>query len=1295
LWIGLAAVLAAGAIALGLYLMDRNGGPDGGGTVFVPPTHEECRELLALKNRAVGYLENIDGLQPEQLAAGEALWAKLAERLPNEPLVTRDLAIWHTLVFLKNEAKANAMQGITAEAALASFEAARARAVAAIARAQEVEPQSAVPYVLSARVAQWSKIVRSSDLMALAALDREAVGHLVQATSCAPDDAALWYELYETARNSFDPEIQAQARPAKAQATELAPDNLRLVLDALVAQAEAQDPQILETIERLRPALAPLDEMLRQPNRLNQPLAEFLDGAAAAAAAGNWDAMVPAAGMLNNVLVGEEMVKSDLRQLRLDGGKSNGLHPLTWILHDFSAGVCDPASFADDEQPGAFQVKLVPVPAEATLPALPAVTGLCLVDYDLDGWCDVLALGADRLHVVRRDNPASAWQTSLELDVPAGLERLLAADLDADVALAPKSRTRWVGTAPAAGATGDAPMLAVEAPYYDSDADLVLYGPGGVMLLRNELDAESERREFVPVPQDEAFAAQRGVTAAVLADVDHDGDLDLVASAEGGFRVWAARGSDLMTFEDFSARSALPPAELRATSLVAVDWERDRDIDILVAGSSPAGPVVGILENQRHGQLRWREFDGKLAELAGATSLQVVESDGNVSWDIAAVGPDGLQLATTLTPQPGTVTPVALTATPEVTGTHSVTWDLDNDTFVDLVSWGDGIALAAGRGRDGFAAIDPAAVWVDVPDDPQAVGVADLDGDGDGDLVVAEPEGLTYLDNDGGNRNGWIDLYFRSESKTTAEGQGGPHNSWAIGCLAELKIGPLYRAQTIAGQVTHFGLGDRPRADAVRIIWTNGVPQVGLEPERQQRYGYMRVFGSSCPYLYAWNGEQFAFCTDACWASPLGLQLGEGNVAAPRPWEYLLIRGDQLQPRDGEYLIQYTEELMEATYLDRVQLLAIDHPADVQVYSNEKVGPEEIAQFKVHTVRQPRVPVAARDSQGRDVFDTVAHEDGIFWRGFQRCYTQGLVDEHYLELDLGDLRAELAAAGRDSAAGGSGEEPPSNSPPRIMLYLTGWLAPTTTSINVSLTHNPGYPARRPPAIWVPDADGEWRETIPFMGFPGGKTKTIAVDLTDAFLTDDYRVRIATTLELYWDAAFFTVNEPEAELRIERLDPTRADLHYRGFSAVHQGEHNGPHRYDYEDVSTSLAWPPMRGCFTRFGDVRDLLLAEDDRQVVFGQGDEITLAFAALPDPPPGWTRDYLIYSFGWDKDMDLNTIWGQDVEPLPFAAMRGYPFQAGESFPDTPELRAYLDEYQTRRQDPNEFWRVLWTFDER
>jgi hypothetical protein len=210
-----------------------------------------------------------------------------------------------------------------------------------------------------------------------------------------------------------------------------------------------------------------------------------------------------------------------------------------------------------------------------------------------------------------------------------------------------------------------------------------------------------------------------------------------------------------------------------------------------------------------------------------------------------------------------------------------------------------------------------------------------------------------------------------------------------------------------------------------------------------------------------------------------------------------------------------------------------------------------------------------------------------------------------------------------------------------------------------------------------------------MGFPGGKIKTIAVDLTGLLTQDDYRLRVATNLEFYWDHIFFTVDEPAVELRQSELELTGADLHYRGFSKIVYDTANGPERFLYDEAATAAKWPPMQGRFTRFGNVTQLVRQRDDRMVVFGTGDELTLRFRGPSHhPPPGWKRDFLLYNVGWDKDANLCTVAGQTVEPLPFAKMRNYPPSANDSHPDSADYRQYLRDYQTREQ-PTTFWRAI------
>jgi hypothetical protein len=130
----------------------------------------------------------------------------------------------------------------------------------------------------------------------------------------------------------------------------------------------------------------------------------------------------------------------------------------------------------------------------------------------------------------------------------------------------------------------------------------------------------------------------------------------------------------------------------------------------------------------------------------------------------------------------------------------------------------------------------------------------------------------------------------------------------------------------------------------------------------------------------------------------------------------------------------------------------------------------------------------------------------------------------------------------------------------------------------------------------------------------------------------------------------------------------------------RGGRYGPHWFAYDDVTAESPWRPIEGAFTRFGDVLPLLGAPEDAYVIMAPGDETTVEFEAtgadaLPD---GWTRTFLLYTDGWIKDADMNTAFGNTVEPLPFHAIREYPYAPGESYPADEVHRRYREEYNTR-----------------
>jgi len=255
----------------------------------------------------------------------------------------------------------------------------------------------------------------------------------------------------------------------------------------------------------------------------------------------------------------------------------------------------------------------------------------------------------------------------------------------------------------------------------------------------------------------------------------------------------------------------------------------------------------------------------------------------------------------------------------------------------------------------------------------------------------------------------------------------------------------------------------------------------------------------------------------------------------------------------------------------------------------------------------------------------------------------------------------------------------------VMLYLTGWIFYADTSINVSLSQRRDLAAATP-SLDVPDGRGGWKKAISSLGYPAGKTKTMPVDLTGVLDRSDPRVRIRTNLAIYWDRIAYTVDDPAVPVALSPAPLRRADLFFRGFSAMRRESPEGPQVFDHDDVSRQPRWADMAGLYTRFGDVADLLADADDRYVVMKGGDAVRLRFdaAALPPVAPGWVRDYLIELDGWDKDADKNTVAGQTVEPLPFHGMDDARY--GElAFPTSAAHAAFVETYLTRSGGPDEF----------
>jgi tetratricopeptide (TPR) repeat protein len=759
-----------------------------------------------------------------------------------------------------------------------------------------------------------------------------------------------------------------------------------------------------------------------------------------------------------------------------------------------------------------------------------------------------------------------------------------------------------------------------------NSGSLDLVTPGAVWLR----EAETYRRVAVA-------AGER----VVPLDFDADGDLDLYVSSKSGDHL--LRNNLDGTWTDVTAASGLATGT-RSLLAVAADFDRDGDADLLLA--RPEGGLV-LYENLRGGRLAPREAGLPAAGVVSAAAAGDLNGDGRL--DLAWVA-DG-RAAVALNRGDGTFLP----AEPVGAAGTLLLFDYDNDGFLDLLLANPSGASALYR-NDGTGHFTAASVGaLPAARDAEAV---DFDGDGDLDLALVTPEGaVALLENRGGNANGWLDVALEGLPTGSAK-----VNRFGYGSEVEGKAQELYVYRVASRPVTRLGLGARRRADVLRVVWTNGVPQNALDPPVRTVLKEVQQLKGSCPFLYAFDGDGWHFVTDVLGRAPAGLLFDGVHQAAADTREWLVVPGGWLRPTDGRLTLDFTEELWETAYFDLAELFAADHPAGTALVPNEKMVPPPFPPKELFTVVRPFTPKAS-DERGRDRTAEIAAEDGVYLAGFAPTRYQGLVAPHELVLELPEARR-------------SG---------KVMLYLTGWIFYADTSINVSLSQRKDLAASAP-VLEVPDGEGGWKVAIDALGYPAGKTKTMPVDLSAVLDRADPRVRIRTNLAINWDRIAYTVGDPPAPVRLTALPLASAQLSFRGFSSMHREFPDGPQVFVHDDVSRETRWADMAGLYTRLGDVRGLLTAADDRYVVMKGGDAVRLTFeaAASPPLPEGWVRDYLIVLDGWDKDADKNTVAGQTVGPLPFHGMDDARY--GElAFPEDEAFEAFAREYLTRPGGPGEF----------
>ncbi len=817
----------------------------------------------------------------------------------------------------------------------------------------------------------------------------------------------------------------------------------------------------------------------------------------------------------------------------------------------------------------------------------------------------------------------------------------------------------------------------------DGDPDLYVAAAGANSLLWNEPGADGAR--FVRAGDVGAEGGDVSV-GATLADFDHDGDLDIHVSNYAPARLDGASGDALRvpgdipgapnrlyrnngdgSFTDVTEETRTSGGTHRSLGSLFADWDDDRDVDFLVLND---GHPVQVFSNDRVGTFtesaaawgvetatRMRGAASADYDRDGAEDLALSAEGSALNLLLLGSGGDGFLPDTRSTELLGAGAPG-----PRY-GVAFLDQDLDMDLDLLLAANEPRAALAFFENTPaGFRRAANLPAELEPDEEVRAVALADVDGDGDLDAVAGTTRGrlLGFENRHSGNER-WMAILPR----------GLRSNLDGIGTKVEVRVGAVVQRRQVrstSGYLSQndlpvrFGLGEAAAADYVRLLWPGGVKQIELEVPAATvaQVEELNRKGTSCPVLYAWDGERIRFATDFLGGSALGNLLAPGVFNTPDTTELVKMETFRPEARGGAFEFRFVNQLEEVIFYDRAELWVADHPEGVDVFPTERLLPgPPYPEPTLVAVRDRRAPSRAlwrgADGAERDVTRALAEVDRDYADDLRLLPFKGYAETHTLTLEFEDPRPDA----------------------RHVLLLYGWVDYADSSSNLA-AWQAGVTAL-PPVLEIGDGR-DFRPAVDRMGFPAGLPKTMVVPLDAAPTGPGDALRITTNMRIYWDRIELAEVVPDAGVVVHQLEADTADLRFAGYPAPHRPGGQPPTEYLYEPRRATDVWGAHEGEYTRFGDVRPLLAAVDDRYVITRHGDEVALRFDAtgLPALAPGSGRSFFVYADGFGKDMDLNSARPHTVAPLPFHAMPGYPYREG-SFSDDSGWRA---RWNTRRVGP-------------
>jgi hypothetical protein len=447
----------------------------------------------------------------------------------------------------------------------------------------------------------------------------------------------------------------------------------------------------------------------------------------------------------------------------------------------------------------------IPVDPPQLIAELEEATTVALVDWDMDGDLDVVAGSQQHREIGLWDNQGSGWQRAPGWQLPHGEPHDLAigdidgngqpdllyamggngddavglvlnrdsdlpvtidtereycatlGDLDGDGdldAIACRFRTLvWYENVDGDGETWSTRFFFEEGYEFpqealvhdvdvDGDLDVVVAIRGQVVWFENRLNAAPTTWLGHVLDPD----TNVDVSSLAIGDLDGDGETEITGGASSGatgLLVWWDRPSSL---SDPWTRRVLKDSD-RFDDVEVADADQDGDVDI-IASCSSCNPYLRLWRNEGAATFTDLGIASGSYSPAGDTDIGDIDDDGDPDFVLAGAFSDVLDSienrtirssvvvgAATSTPSRGGPAPLALGAV-----------DLDRDGDLDIVRYDEDRRL---RWSDSVADSGELLQAAGTLLGPGAFALADVDADGDTDVVVGVDAGLEWLENIG------------------------------------------------------------------------------------------------------------------------------------------------------------------------------------------------------------------------------------------------------------------------------------------------------------------------------------------------------------------------------------------------------------------------------------------------------------------------------------------------------------------------------------------------------------------